>query len=131
MSQKELGASVLGTDIHTDHNGVSVTHQLFVDPEKEGDEPQSLPEGHFYDVVAGENVTPIHFQYGSVKEHGVNGLTSESLLVILIHRTKVLDGNFPCDENKRAISYMENALALFEQRTRDRLNRGVDGQNKV
>jgi hypothetical protein len=128
---KELGNSVWGVDIHMDHNGVSVTHQLFVDPEKEGDEPTKLPEGHFYDVIAGEHITPIHFQNGPVKEHGVNGATSEALLAILIHRTKVLNGNFPCDENKRAISYMENALALFEQRTRDRLNRGVEGQNKV
>ena len=128
---KELGNSVWGVDIHMDHNGVSVTHQLFVDPEKEGDEPTSLPEGHFYDVVVGENITPIHFQNGPVKANGVNGITSEALLAILVHRTKVLDSNFPCDENKRAITYMENALALFEQRTRDRLNRGVEGQNKV
>lgn len=128
---KELGNSVWGVDIHMDHNGVSVTHQLFADPEKESDQPTSLPEGHFYDVVAGENITPIYFQNGPVKENGVNGVTSEALLAILIHRTKILNGNFPCDENKRAISYMENASALFEQRTRDRLNRGVEGQNKV
>ena len=129
MSQKDLGNSVWGAEIHTDHNGVSVTHQLFVDPENEGDEPTKLPAGHFYDVIAGEYVTPIHFQNGPVKENGVNGATSEALLAILIHRTKVLDGNFPCDENKRAISYMENALALFEQRTKGRQARGVEGHN--
>ena len=63
--------------------------------------------------------------------NGVNGATSEALLAILIHRTKVLNDNFPCDENKRAITYMENALALFEQRTKDRQGRGVEGFNKV
>ena len=129
MTQKDLCNSVWGVDIHTDHNGVSVTHHLFVDPEKEGDEPTKLPAGHFYDVIAGETITPIHFQNGPVKEHGVNGATSEALLAILIHRTKVLNDHFPCDENKRAISYMENALALFEQRTKERQARGVEGQN--
>ena len=129
MSQKELGNSVWGVDIHIDHNGVSVTHQEWVDPEKEGNKPTSLPAGHFYDICAGENLTSIHFQNGPVKENGVNGITSEALLAILIHRTKILNGNFPCDENKRAISYMENALALFEKRTKGRQERGVEGFN--
>lgn len=128
---KELGNSVWGTEIHTDHNGVSVTHQEWVDPKKEGDEPTYLPAGHFYDVIAGDSITPIHFQNGPVKANGVNGATSEALLAILIHRTKVLNDNFPCDENKRAISYMENALTLFEQRTKDRQSRGVEGFNKL
>ena len=88
-----------------------------------------LAHGHFYAIDAGETTTAINFQNGPVKANGVNGVTSEALLAILIHRTKILDGNFPCDENKRAITYMENALALFEQRTRDRLNRGVEGKN--
>ena len=35
-----------------------------------------------------------------MKEHGVNGATSEALLSILFQRTKVLDGIFPFDENK-------------------------------
>ena len=131
MTQKDLGNSVWGTDIHTDHNGVSVTHQEWIDPnpQDDGDKPTYLPAGHFYDVIAGETITSIHFQNGPVKVHGVNGVTSEALLAILIHRTKVLNDNFPCDENKRAISYMENALALFEQRTKARQARGVEGQN--
>ena len=61
----------------------------------------------------------------------MNDATSEALFVILIHRTKVLNDNFPCDENKCAISYMENALALFEQRTKERQSRGVEGFNKA
>ena len=130
---KDLDNSVWGADIHTDHNGVSVTHQEWIDPnpQDDGDKPTYLPAGHFYDVISGETITPIHFQNGPVKVHGVNGVTSEALLAILIHRTKVLNDNFPCDENKRAISYMENALALFEQRTKDRQARGVEGFNKA
>lgn len=131
MSQKELGNSVWGSEIHTDHNGVTVTHQEWIDPDPQddGDKPTYLPAGHFYDVVAGENITPIHFQNGPVKENGVNGVTNEALLAIVIHRTKILNDKFPCDENKRAITYMENALALFEQRTKGRQDRGVEGLN--
>lgn len=126
MSKNENSLKMHGLDIHMDHNGVTVTHNQWCDTEQ-GE--MQLNHGHYYDVVAGESTTHIQFQDGPVKEKGVNGATSEALLAILIHRTKVLDGNFPCDENKRAITYMENALALFEQRTRDRLNRGVEGQN--
>lgn len=90
------------------------------------------PDGHWYQIFHPEKFTvDISFQNGPVKEHGVNGLTSEALLTVLIHRTKILNDRFPCDENKRAITYMENALALFEQRTKDRLSRGVEGQNKI
>ena len=133
MSNKELSNSVWGVVIHSDHNNVSVTHQEWNDPDPsdDGDKPTYLPHGHYYSIDAGETTTAINFQNGSVKENGVNGATSEALLAILIHRTKVLNDNFPCDENKRAISYMENALALFEQRTKNRLNRGVEGFNKA
>ena len=128
-----LGSGVWGAGIHTDHNNVSVTHQEWIDPDPsdDGDKPTYLPNGHYYAIDAGEKTTEIHFQNGPVKDNGVNGVTSEALLAILVHRTKILNGNFPCDENKRAITYMENALALFEQRTKDRLNRGVEGQNKI
>lgn len=121
-------ANMTGVEIHVDHNGVSVTHDQWIEVDGE---THDLPRGHYYGVLSGDLFSHIHFQNGPVKENGVNGLTSEALLAILIHRTKVLDGNFPCDENKRAITYMENALALFEQRTKDRQARGVEGFNKA
>lgn len=121
---------VFGTDIHEDHNGVVVTHNEQIQVEN-SEKRHELSHGHYYDILSGELVTPIQFQHGPVKVHGVNGITSEALLAILIHRTKILNNNFPCEENKRAITYMENALALFEQRTRDRQQRGVEGLNKA
>lgn len=119
---------VHGTSIHTDHNGISVIHNESFDTDSG---TENVDHGHFYNIQVGNRSVAIDFQHGPVKEHGVNGATSEALLAILIHRTKVLDGNFPCDENKRAITYMENALALFEQRTKDRQKRGVEGFNKA
>lgn len=87
--------------------------------------------GHVYKVIAGNQITNIDFQDGSVKLNGVNGLTNEALLAITINRTQYLDGLFPCKENKEAIEHMQKALDLFEQRTKDRIARQVEGQYKV
>lgn len=87
-------------------------------------------EGHEYQVIAGAKQAAISFQNGPVPTNGVNGLTNEALLAILIHRTKFLDGKFPCNENKTAIQHMELALHSFEERTAGRVKRGVEGQLK-
>lgn len=108
--------------IHTDLNGVAVNaFRKTADGED--------VSGHRYQITAGKSTTYIDFQKGPVKEAGVNGLTSESLLAVLIDRTKVLDSRFPCEENALAIAYMEAALAAFESRTKKRLERGVEGLN--
>lgn len=106
--------------IYTDQNGVSVKTNFFKTPK----EPAP---GHFYAIVFADRIDVISFQDGPIKEVGVNGLTNEMLLAILIDRTKVLDDNFPCDENKRAIQHMEEALVNFEVRTARRMIRGVEG----
>lgn len=119
--------TVNSESIHNDDNGVLVTHNIWLET------PESTVElvsGHYYDIFAGAHNLPIQFQLGAVGEHGVNGVTNESLLAVLIHRTKILNDKFPCDENKSAITYMENALALFNKRTADRQRRGVEGFNK-
>jgi hypothetical protein len=79
-------------------------------------------------VDSGIRQQVIHFQSGPVPTSGVNGLTNEALLTILIHRTKILDAKFGCDENKRAIQHMEEALVNLEVRTARRMVRGVEGK---
>lgn len=108
--------------IHTDNNGVAVNA---ISRLANGTDV----EGHEYQIMAGKPVAHISFQRGPVKEVGVNGITSEALLAILIHRANVLNGKFPCRENALAITNMEQALMWFEKRTRDRMQRGVEGQN--
>ncbi|MDV7475317.1 hypothetical protein R5C08_09390 [Acinetobacter baumannii] len=89
-------------------------------------------QGHYYKISANPENTnakdfeiSIHFQDGPISDHGVNGVTSEALLKILIHRTKILDENFPSEFNKQAIVYMESALKEFNKRTEERRARGV------
>lgn len=91
----------------------------------------------YYKISADPNSTDynepfdihIHFQDGPIFIDGVNGATNESLLKILIHRTQTLDGQFPSDQNKQAISAMQTALAAFDARTAERQARGVEGQS--
>ncbi|MCH7309203.1 hypothetical protein MMO38_13840 [Acinetobacter sp. NIPH 1852] len=126
MSENEN--TVNSESIHFDPNGVMVTHNIWLETPTETVE---LTPGHFYDVFAGSETLPIQFQLGPVKEHGVNGITNEALLAVLIHRTTILDDSIPCDENKQAITHMGNALALFNKRTADRQRCGVEGLNKA
>ena len=110
--------------IHTDHNGVYVNA---ISTLSDGTDVA----GHRYDVIAGNHLTFVEFQRGGVADNGVNGMTNEALLAILIHRTKFLDAKFGCDENKRAIQHMEEALVNLEVRSARRIVRGVEGKEAL
>lgn len=108
--------------IHTDHNGLAVNA---ISRLADGTDVA----GHHYQVLVGSEQVTIDFQRGPVKDNGVNGLTNEALLAILIDRTKQLDDKFPCKENKEAIHHMGEALAWLNKRTAARLQQGVEGTN--
>ena len=63
----------------------------------------------------------IEFQAGNPAVHGVNGLTNELLLTIIIHRLAILDAEVPCPENKRALDCLETALDSFQKRAKSRI----------
>ncbi len=70
----------------------------------------------------------ILFQNGPIKEFGVNGVTQEALLAIVIDRLRSFQaGPFSCRENAIALTSCEEALMWLQKRTRDRLARGVEG----
>lgn len=108
--------------IYTDHNGVAVNA---ISKTSDGKDV----EGHQYMIMYGAKTDHINFQLGGVVANGVNGITNEALLAILIHRTKYIDNVFSCDENKRAIQHMEEALVNLEARTARRMVRGVEGKD--
>lgn len=108
--------------IHTDHNGVAVNAISAI---ADGTDV----EGHQYQVLAGTYNIDLEFQNGPVQENGVNGLTNEALLAVLIHRTNYLNKKFPCRENSIAITNMEQALMWLEKRTAGRIERGVEGKD--
>lgn len=72
-----------------------------------------------------EDVT---FQRGAVADKGVNGVTNEVLLAILIDRLQGFQqGEFACEENALALTRLEEALSLLKARSESRILRGVEG----
>jgi len=126
--RQATSGSVWGSEIYMDDNGVTVTHNERIQtPEGE----QELPSGHFYDVLCGDLINPIQFQLGPIQENGVNGVTNEALLAIVLHRLRILNEKFPCRENSLAITNIEQGQMWLEQRTRNRQKRGVEGLNII
>ena len=98
------------------------------------DEPGPGGASHLYRVTArgGENyhevLATIRFQKGGVYESGINGLTNEALLAIVLDRlTSFQAGRFACSENAIALTKVSEAIEWLHARTRDRTNRGVEG----
>lgn len=74
----------------------------------------------------------IIFQCGPINEHGVNGVTQEALLAIVVDRLRSFQaGPFSCRENALALTHIETGLLWLQKRTLDRMRRGVEGTNKV
>jgi hypothetical protein len=68
------------------------------------------------------------FQNGPIKAAGLNGVTHESLLAIIIDRLRSFQtGPYPTRENALALTNCEIALMWLQKRTRDRISRGVEG----
>ena len=70
----------------------------------------------------------IEFQNGPIQEVGVNGTTIEALLAIVEDRLLGFQsGQFACRENALALTKIQESLMWLGKRTRDRLDRGVEG----
>lgn len=74
----------------------------------------------------------ILFQNGAIGEVGVNGVTHEALLAILIDRLEAFQkGPYACTENAIALDFLRGALFALHSRTRKRQARGVEGTTEV
>jgi hypothetical protein len=76
--------------------------------------------------------TTILFQNGPINESGVNGITQEVLLAIVIDRLQAFQrGPFACRENALALTKLEEAQHWLFSRTLARMQRGVEGTHTV
>lgn len=74
----------------------------------------------------------ILFQNGPIGDAGVNGITQEVLLAIIIDRLESFQrGQFACRENAIALTHLETAKLWLFKRTLDRMARGVEGTHKI
>lgn len=72
------------------------------------------------------------FQNGTIPENGVNGVTQEALLAIVIDRLRSFQaGKFSCRENALALTKLEEAMHWLSHRTRARMARNVEGTHTV
>lgn len=98
------------------------------------DERGEAGANHFYrinwEAPNQASAQPLRFQQGPVGEAGVNGVTNEALLAIVIDRLQGFQtGQFACRENALALTKCEEALLWLEKRTAERMQRGVEGTN--
>ena len=73
----------------------------------------------------------VSFQNGPIKEVGVNGVTNEDLIAIVIDRIRGFQsGAYACRDNALALTKLEEALMWLRNRTNEREARGVEGTNE-
>lgn len=94
---------------------------------------KSNPSFGFLGVPAGAHdfSTAILFQNGPIAEAGVNGITQEVLLAVVIDRLRSFQaGPYACRENALALTKLEEAQHWLHHRTRARMARGVEGTHQ-
>lgn len=122
----------------------------FVNPANDGitvavtDDPGSGGANHRYEINGFSEITNpsaavgnpaqllILFQNGPIGEVGTNGVTQEVLLAIVADRLRSFqEGPFVCKANACALTHIEEALHWLQQRTLERMRRGVEGTHWV
>lgn len=93
------------------------------------DEPGSGGAPHAYKLQLPDvPATFLNFQNRPISEAGVNGLTHEALLAVIMDRLRSFQsGPFSCRENSIALTKIEEAQHWLLSRTRARMARGVEG----
>lgn len=69
-------------------------------------------------------------QSDPINEVGVNGCQASDMLEYAKCLFQSLNDSFPCRENALTITKLEEAIHWQDHRTRDRVDRGVEGNNK-
>jgi hypothetical protein len=100
------------------------------------DEPGPGGANHIYDMTlpidSASVGTRLQFQNGPIAEVGVNGITHEALLAVLVDRLQAFQkGPYACRENALALTKIEEAQHWLHHRTLARMQRGVEGTHTV
>ena len=121
----------------TDHHTNECNRAIHVVADER--DPNSGYASHHYTITLDRSApddplteeTRLRFQRGPIKEAGINGITNEVLLAIVIDRLEGFQsGPFACDENAAALHHVRAALSRLEDRTRARAVRGVEGTHE-
>ncbi|XGC82022.1 hypothetical protein ACES2L_05930 [Bdellovibrio bacteriovorus] len=77
------------------------------------------------------NMVSFRIQNGPIKEVGKNGCQVTDMVAVAKHIFEKLNEKFPCEENVNTIHHLQMALEHQEARTRNRINRGVEGTSQA
>lgn len=129
MGNRQLTAHKVSPDDTTDLNSRLKVEVL--------DGPGAGGACHQYRIsenTDGESVLPayiVKFQNGPLKMKGLNGVSNEVILAIVQDRLEGFQsGQFACQDNEMALQAVKDAISALQKRTRDRLDRGVEGKNE-
>lgn len=82
--------------------------------------------------VAHMDAVPLIFQNGAIGDVGVNGITHEALLAVLVDRLEGFQaGPYASGYNASALVHLKIAQEALNRRTRDRMAQGIEGTMAV
>jgi len=97
------------------------------------EDPETIAPCYFrVETLKEEPLAHINFQHGPVKEKGVNGVSNEDLINMVLKRLSAFqETEYKCRENAEAITKLEESLMWLRKRTSDREIRNVVGASSV
>lgn len=91
-----------------------------------------IPADQLPDTLVCYGGYPINFQNGPIKEVGVNGISNEALLAIVRDRLEGFQsGPYACVANAIALAAVTKAMESLHSRTKERVERGVEGTHTI
>lgn len=77
-------------------------------------------------------IEKVHFQEGPIKEYGINGVSNEDLLLMVVTRLEAFQkSEYKCEENQRAIDHLMEAVEALRDRTNKRIANGTEGTSAI
>ena len=77
-------------------------------------------------------ISKIDFQEGPIKEHGVNGVCNEDLILMVVCRLEGFQkSEYACKENAEALEHLYAAVDALRSRTNRRVAAGVEGTSAL
>src|SRR5574343_1102155 len=91
---------------------------------------QFIAIDNLQDIKGVSPIVKFTIQSDPISEVGINGCQALDMLKYVKCLFESLNEAFPCRENSLTITKIEEAIHWQDARTKDRLNRGVEGKNK-
>ena len=95
-------------------------------------EPRSeLSSDDFVHINHEENIIEFKIQNGPIKEVGTNGCQIDTLLHAWVATVEKLNERHPSKENSISLRRVKEAIFWQDERTRNRVDRGVEGTSEA